>query len=59
MFTIVTLTVALSILLHGITAYIGSNAYADWDEEQEEDHTRCTRAKTTTAPPWRRHISRG
>jgi NhaP-type Na+/H+ or K+/H+ antiporter len=32
--TVVILTVAVSILLHGVTAYPGSTAYADWSERR-------------------------
>ena len=59
MVTVVTLTVALSILLHGITAYLGSNAYADWYEHQEEDHDQMHESKDDHSTPRRRRISRG
>ena len=59
MVTVVTLTVALSILLHGITAYLGSNAYADWFEHQEEDHDQMHESKDDHSTPRRRRISRG
>jgi NhaP-type Na+/H+ or K+/H+ antiporter len=36
--SVVVLTVALSVLLHGISAYPGANAYADWYERQQDDH---------------------
>jgi hypothetical protein len=31
-------TVGLSIYAHGITAWWGSNRYADWYESQQADH---------------------
>jgi len=34
--TTVTLTVALSVVLHGLTAWPGANRYADWYEETSE-----------------------
>jgi len=58
MVTIVTLTVALSILLHGITAYAGSNRYADWYEQQEEDHDEMHESKDVDRIQQRRRISR-
>ena len=58
MLTLVTLTVALSILLHGITAYIGSNGYADWYEQQEEVHDQMNESGDDHSIPRRRRISR-
>jgi len=58
MVTIVTLTVALSILLHGITAYPGSNAYADWYERQGEDHDQMRESKDVDSIQRRRRITR-
>ena len=58
MVTVVTLTVALSILLHGITAYIGSNSYADWYEQQEEGHDQMNESTDDHSTPKRRRISR-
>jgi NhaP-type Na+/H+ or K+/H+ antiporter len=58
MATIVTLTVALSILLHGITAYPGSNRYADWYEQQEEDHDEMHENKDVDRIQQRRRIFR-
>jgi sodium/hydrogen antiporter len=34
--TVVTTTVALSVLLHGITAWPGANRYADWFDQHDE-----------------------
>jgi NhaP-type Na+/H+ or K+/H+ antiporter len=56
--TIVTLTVALSILLHGITAYPGSNAYADWYERQEDDHDEMHESKDVDSIQQRRRVTR-
>lgn len=36
--SVVVLTVALSVLLHGVTAYPGASVYAHWYEEQHHDH---------------------
>jgi len=58
MATIVTLTVALSILLHGITAYAGSNRYADWYEQQEKDHDEMHESKDVEKIQQRRRIFR-
>ena len=58
MVTIVTLTVALSILLHGITAYAGSNRYADWYEQQEKDHDEMHESKDVDRIQQRRRIFR-
>jgi hypothetical protein len=52
------LTVALSILLHGITAYPGSNAYADWYQRQHEDHHKMIESKDVAEVRQRRRISR-
>lgn len=58
MVNIVILTVALSILLHGITAYLGSNAYADWYEQQEDDHDEMHESKDVESIQQRRRITR-
>jgi NhaP-type Na+/H+ or K+/H+ antiporter len=58
MVNIVILTVALSILLHGITAYSGSNAYADWYERQEDDHDEMHEGKDVDSIQQRRRITR-
>jgi len=58
MVPVVMLTVALSILLHGITAYIGSNSYADWYEQQEEVHDQMNESGDDHSIPRRRRISR-
>ena len=59
--TIVALTVALSILLHGITAAPGANAYADWYEDQERDEEQppIRESKEVESTQSRRRISRG
>jgi NhaP-type Na+/H+ or K+/H+ antiporter len=58
MATIVTLTVALSILLHGITAYAGSNRYADWYEQKEKDSDEMHESKDVDRIQQRRRIFR-
>ena len=58
MVNIVILTVALSILLHGITAYPGSNTYADWYEQQEDDHDEMHESKDVESIQKRRRITR-
>lgn len=35
--TVAAVTVGLSVLLHGLTAYVGSQRYADWSEAQPAD----------------------
>jgi hypothetical protein len=35
--SVVVLTVAMSVLLHGVSAFYGANAYADWYERQPHD----------------------
>jgi NhaP-type Na+/H+ or K+/H+ antiporter len=58
MVNIVILTVALSILLHGITAYPGANTYADWYERQEDDHDEMHESKDIDSIQQRRRITR-
>jgi NhaP-type Na+/H+ or K+/H+ antiporter len=36
--SVVVLTVTLSVLLHGVSAYAGASAYANWYERQHRDH---------------------
>ena len=36
--SVVVLTVTLSVLLHGVSAYPGASAYANWYERQHRDH---------------------
>jgi NhaP-type Na+/H+ or K+/H+ antiporter len=43
-------TVALSILLHGITAYSGSNAYADWYEKKGGDEADMIESEDVESP---------
>lgn len=56
--TVVVLTVALSILLHGVTAYPGSNAYADWYQRQHEDHHKMIESNDVAQVQERRRIVR-
>jgi len=55
---VVILTVALSILLHGITAYSGANASADCHERQEDDHDEMHESKDVESIQQRRRITR-
>ena len=48
--TIMIATVALSILLHGITAYSGSNAYADWYEKRGGDEADMIESEDIESP---------
>ena len=41
--TVAAITVGMSVLVHGMTAYAGSQRYADWYEAQ--DHTKVAEAK--------------
>jgi NhaP-type Na+/H+ or K+/H+ antiporter len=36
--SVVVLTVALSVLLHGVSAYPGASVYANWYKKQHHDH---------------------
>jgi NhaP-type Na+/H+ or K+/H+ antiporter len=48
--TITIVTVALSILLHGITAHSGSNAYADWYEKRGGDEADMIESEDIESP---------
>lgn len=48
--TIMIVTVALSILLHGITAYSGSNAYAGWYEKRGGDEADMIESEDIESP---------
>ncbi|MGI9528735.1 MAG: cation:proton antiporter, partial [Acidimicrobiia bacterium] len=57
--TVVALTVGLSILLHGITAGPGANAYANWFESQGGEEGNMSESKEVESTQSRRRISRG
>lgn len=57
MVTIVVLVVALSVLLHGMTAYPGSNAYADWYEGRTDEHDEMMESEETASMQPRRRVS--
>jgi hypothetical protein len=38
MLTVVTLTVALSVYAHGLSAWLGANRYVDWYAAHRRDH---------------------
>ena len=56
--TVVILTVALSILLHGLTAYPGANAYADWYEREQHRHDEMLESEDVESTQQRRRIHR-
>lgn len=56
--TIVALTVALSILLHGITANPGAAAYADWYEREDDDHDTMKESEAVESTQPRGRIAR-
>jgi len=56
--TVVILTVGLSILLHGITAYPGSNAYADWYEGEQHRDDDLLESEDVASTQQRRRIHR-
>jgi NhaP-type Na+/H+ or K+/H+ antiporter len=55
---VVVLTVALSILLHGLTAYPGANAYADWYEGEQHRHDEMLESEDVESTQQRRRIHR-
>jgi NhaP-type Na+/H+ or K+/H+ antiporter len=57
--TIMAVTVGLSILLHGVTAWWGSNRYASWYEGQSELHGEMSENRTVDVFLPRRHIMHG
>ena len=56
--SIVVLTVGLSILLHGLTAYWGSNAYADWYEHEQHRDDEMLESEDVESAQQRRRIHR-
>jgi NhaP-type Na+/H+ or K+/H+ antiporter len=57
--TVVTATVALSVLAHGTTAWPGANLYADWYDAQHHDHASMPESKTVPVSRTRAHTHRG
>lgn len=49
--TVAAVTVGLSVLVHGMTSYAGSQRYADWYESQDQ-------SKVTEAKPVHHHLAR-
>lgn len=56
--TVVILVVVFSVLLHGITAYLGAKAYADWYHAQHEDHDTMIEGQEVQRLHERRRTSR-
>ena len=54
--TVVSVTVALSVLAHGMTAWPGANRYADWYEAQTPDHPSMPESTPVTVPRYRREL---
>ena len=57
--TVVTATVALSVLAHGATAWPGANRYADWYDAHHHDHASMPESKPVPVPRTRAHATRG
>jgi len=55
--TIVILVVAISVVLHGMTAHAGSNAYADWYAAQEDEHDEMMESEDAADLQPRRRVS--
>lgn len=55
--TIVVLVVATSVILHGVTAHAGSNAYADWYAGREDDHDEMMESEDAAELQPRRRVS--
>ena len=58
MMTVVTVTVALSVLAHGVTAWPGANRYADWYDARHADHASMPESKPVPTPRPRAHPTR-
>jgi sodium/hydrogen antiporter len=50
MLTVVTITVALSVVAHGITAWPGANRYADWYDAHSHDHDSMPESTPVAVP---------
>ena len=59
MLTVVTVTVAMSVLAHGATAWPGANRYADWYDAQHHDYSSMPESKTVSVPRIRAHAHPG
>ncbi len=59
MLTVVTATVAMSVLAHGTTAWPGANLYADWYDSHHHHHSSMPESKTVSVSRTRAHVSRG
>ena len=57
--TIMAVTVGLSILLHGLSAWWGSNRYASWYESHADLHGVMSEGKTVNTFVPRRHLEHG
>jgi sodium/hydrogen antiporter len=57
--TVVTVTVALSVLLHGMTAWPGAARYADWYAARAHEHAAMPESTPATTPRPRAHLTRG
>ncbi len=57
--TIMAVTVGLSILLHGLTAWWGSNRYASWYEGQADLHGEMSEGRAVNTFVPRRHLKHG
>jgi sodium/hydrogen antiporter len=55
--TIMAITVGLSILLHGLTAWWGSSRYADWYQGHSELHAEISEGKAVNTFVPRRHVA--
>jgi NhaP-type Na+/H+ or K+/H+ antiporter len=55
--TTVVVTVALSVVLHGLTSVPFVSAYHRWYERNTEAHPTAAEAAPTTMPRQRRHVS--
>ena len=56
--TVIVLVVASSVLLHGMTAHAGSNAYADWYARQEPEHEEMMESEEAAELQPRRRVTR-
>jgi NhaP-type Na+/H+ or K+/H+ antiporter len=55
--SVVVLTVGLSIVVHGVSAYPGASAYADWYERQHDDHDAMIEHQNVTRVHERRRMT--
>lgn len=56
--TTIVLVVALSVVLHGMTAHAGSNAYADWYASQVPEHEEMMESEEVADVQPRRRVAR-